>query len=254
MVNQKELKMEIARIAEGADMLSVETRADYEALIKHEDTAVAIKKQVEEYWNPPIAKANALHKELTGKRGEMLKPLEAFIAACRKAGGAFLAFEQKREQERLDAIRREAERIRKEQEARQAAEVEALRQKQEAERKAVEEAFKNSPEELAKAKARLEAEQAAQREAQARRAAEMIDTSLVPATAAKVSAGAGRSAVETWTYEVVDESLVPAAYKVLDLSKIKKQVQLTKDKTNIPGIRPYKTVETRRTGGGYGAD
>ena len=255
MVNQEELKMEIAKMTEGADMLSVETRADYEALIKHEDTAVTIKKQVEEYWNPPIAKANALHKELTGKRGEMLKPLEAFIAACRKAGGAFLALEQKREQERLDAIRRETERIRKEQEAKLAAEAEALRQKQEAERKAAEEAFKNSPEELAKAKARLEAEQAAQREAQARAAAaSMVDTSLIPSTAAKVSAGDGRSTVETWTYEVMDEAAVPDSYKVLDLAKIKKQVQLTKDKTNIPGIRPYKTMETRRTGRGYGAE
>ena len=193
MVNQEELKMEIAKMTEGADMLSVETRADYEALIKHENTAVAIKKQVEEYWNPPIAKANALHKELTGKRAEMLKPLEAFISACRKAGGAFLALEQKREQERLDAIRNQA-------------------------------------------------------------AASMVDTSLIPSTAAKVSAGAGRSLVETWTYEVVDEAAVPAAYKVLDLAKIKKQVQLTKDKTNIPGIRPYKTTETRRTGRGHDAD
>ncbi len=193
MVNQEELKMEIAKMTEGADMLSVETRADYEALIKHENTAVAIKKQVEEYWNPPIAKANALHKELTGKRAEMLKPLEAFISACRKAGGAFLALEQKREQDRLDAIRNQA-------------------------------------------------------------AASMVDTSLIPSTAAKVSAGAGRSLVETWTYEVVDEAAVPAAYKVLDLAKIKKQVQLTKDKTNIPGIRPYKTTETRRTGRGHDAD
>jgi len=193
VVNQEELKMEIAKMTEGADMLSVETRADYEALIKHENTAVAIKKQVEEYWNPPIAKANALHKELTGKRAEMLKPLEAFISACRKAGGAFLALEQKREQDRLDAIRNQA-------------------------------------------------------------AASMVDTSLIPSTAAKVSAGAGRSLVETWTYEVVDEAAVPAAYKVLDLAKIKKQVQLTKDKTNIPGIRPYKTTETRRTGRGHDAD
>lgn len=242
------IKNQIMVLTEGAELIACETRSDYELLVKQEDAAVAFKKQVEDYWNPSIAKANALHKELTGKRGEMLKPLEAFIAVTKKVGGAFLALEQRREQERLDAMRREAERIRAEQEAKLAAEQAAFRAKQEAERKAAEEAFKNSPEELAKAKARLEAEQQAQREREARKAEEMIDTSLVPASATKVSAGAGRTAVETWTYEVVDESLVPRKYLVLNTKAIQSEVTSFKDKTQIPGIRAVKETSTRRTG------
>lgn len=242
------IKREIAVLTAGAELISVETREDYEVLIKQEDTAIAFKKQVEDYWNPSIAKAHALHKELTGKRGEMLKPLEEFISVCKRVGGAFLAAEQRREQERLDAMRKEAERIRREQEAKLAAEQAAFRAKQEAERKAAEEAFKNSPEELAKAKARLEAAEQAQREAEARKAEEMMDTSLVPQSAAKVSAGAGRATVETWTFEVVDESLVPRKYLVLNTKAIQSEVTSFKDKTSIPGIRAVKETSTRRIG------
>lgn len=242
------IKNQIMVLTEGAELISCETRSDYELLVKQEDAAVAFKKQVEDYWNPSIAKAHALHKELTGKRAEMLKPLEAFIAVTKRVGGAFLALEQRREQERLDAMRREAERIRREQEAKLAAEQAAFRAKQEAERKAAEEAFKNSPAELAKAKARLEAEQQAQREREARQAEEMIDTSLVPSEAAKVSAGAGRTAVETWTYVVEDESLVPRKYLVLNTKAIQSEVTNFKDKTQIPGIKAVKETSTRRTG------
>lgn len=242
------IKNQIMVLTEGAELISCDSRSDYELLVKQEDAAVAFKKQVEDYWNPSIAKAHALHKELTGKRAEMLKPLEAFIAVTKKVGGAFLALEQRREQERLDAMRREAERIRREQEAKLAAEQAAFRAKQEAERKAAEEAFKNSPAELAKAKARLEAEQQAQREREARQAEEMIDTSLVPSEAAKVSAGAGRTSVKTYTYRVVDESLVPRKYLVLNTKAIQSEVTCFKEKTNIPGIEVVEETSTRRTG------
>ncbi len=163
MVNVEQLQNQVVKLVEGSDMLVISTRQEYEALCRQEDVAVAIKKQVEEYFGPDIKKAHELHKSLTGKRKALVDPLDKFISVCKNVCGGFLASEQRKEQERLDSIRREAERIRAEQEAKIAAEAAAIRAKQEAERKAQEEAFRNSPEELAKAKARLEAERLAQR-------------------------------------------------------------------------------------------
>lgn len=253
------IKTEIAKITEGQELISVTTREEYAALCRQEDIAVGLKKQVLAYFDGtedkpgPVPKAYSLWKDLCGKRGDLVKPLDTFIALSKSVGNAFLASEQRKEQARLDAIRKEAERIKAEQEARAAKEAEELRQRQEAERKAAEQAFRNSPAELAKAKARLEAEQAAERARQAAKAQEeAIDTSMMPTQAAKVSAGDNRTMVETWDYEMIDEALIPRAYMIIDTAKIRKQVQLTKNLTNIPGIRPIKKMEVRRAGGPRG--
>jgi len=278
------IKNEISVLTEGAELISCTTREEYTVLCKQEDTATAMKAQVEAYWNPSIEKAYALHRELTGKRKAFLDPLEAFIKTCKRIGGGYLSLEQRKEQERLDALRREADRIRAEQEAKIAAEKEAFRlkqvaeaaeqarkaeefrRKQEAERKAQEEAFKNSPAELAKAKARmeaerqvmleneriakarLEAEEQAQREREARQSEEMVDTAMLPSEAPKQSAGAGRALVETWTPRIVDESLIPREYMVPNMVAIKAMVTALKDKTRIPGIEAVKESGIRRTG------
>ena len=250
MVNKDELKMEVATLTEGYDMISVTNEEEYAAAIKMQDAAYARKKAIEEWFAPKVEAANRAHKLLTTERGEMVKPLDAFIRHISGETGSYKAEQQRKEQARLDAVRKEAERVEAEQRARAAKEAEELRKKQEAERKAAEEVFKNSPAELAKAKAKMEAEQAAERARQeAKAAASIIDTSLLPTMASKSEVGPGRSLVETWDFEVTDEATVPDAYKTLDLSKIRKQVQLTKDKTNIPGIRIFKKTELRRAGG-----
>lgn len=46
---------------------------------------------------------------------------------------------------------------------------------------------------------------------------------------------------ETWDYEVIDQSLVPAEYWVIDYQKIGTAVRLAKADTNIPGIRAFCT-------------
>lgn len=252
------IKTDIAKLTEGQELISVTTRAEFDALCRQEDIAVGLKKQVLAYFDGtedkpgPVPKAYSLWKDLCGKRGDLVKPLDTFIALSKRVGNAFLADEQRKEQARLDAIRKEAERIKAEQEAQLAKEAEELRQRQEAERRAAEEAYKNSPEGLAKAKAELEARQAAERARQAAKAEEVIDTSMIPTQAAAVKAGDGRTMVETWDYEITDETLIPRAYMTIDTSKIRKQVQLTKNLTNIPGIRPIKKMEVRRAGGPRG--
>lgn len=255
MEELKDIKQEIAMLTDGADMISCETREEYGILCRQADAANAIKKQVEAYWdgtkdNPgPIPKAYSLWKDLTTKRGAMLKPLEAFLATCGRVGGAFLALEQKREQEMLDALRREAEAIRARQEAELAKQAAELKAKQEAERKAQELAFKNSPAELAKAKARMEAEQAeARRRMEEEAKARMVDTAAIPVTVDKVSAGEGRTTVQTWTFRVTNEALVPRQYLILDTKAIGAVITALKEKANIPGIEAVMETSVRRTG------
>ena len=249
------IKQEIAVLTEGSDMIVCETRTDYELLCKQEDLANNMKKQVLEYWDGtkqvpgPIPKAYSLWKDLTEKRGAMVKPLDTFLATCRRVGGGFLALEQKREQDRLDALRREAEAIRARQEAEAAKQAEELRQKQVAERRAAEEAFKNSPAELAKAKARMEAEQAEARRRQEEEAkARMVDTTALPTKAEKVETGEGRTVVQTWTFDIDDEALIPRQFLSPNLTAIKAMVTALKDKANIPGVKVRMETSVRRTG------
>jgi len=242
------IKNQIATLVEGAELISVTSKAEYEALMRQENMAYAFKKQVEDYFGPDIKKAHELHKSLTSKRGEIIKPIETFLGVCRSVGGAFLALEQRREQKRLDALRKQAEEMRREQEAKIAAEAEALRVKQEAERKAQEIAFKNSPAELARAKARMEAERLAAEAELQRKRDSVIDTSMMPTEAAKVSAGEGKATVQTWTYDIVDENAIPRQFMTPNLVAIKAMVTAMKDKCNIPGVKVRMETSVRRTG------
>ena len=183
---ETKIKTEIQTLTEGAEFLSVTTRPEYEALCKQEDCAVAFKKQVEDYWNPLVKKAHEVHKDLTSKRGEMLKPLEAFLATVKRVGGAYLAQEQIKAQGEAAALQKQAEEM-------------------------------------------------------------GLDTSMIP-QAEQVSAGEGRTAVETHDYEVTDESLIPRQFLTLDHKAIKAVVVALKDKTQIPGIRVIKNTGIRRTG------
>jgi len=249
------MKNEVANLCMGADLITCETRTDYELLIKQDNVAAGFEKRVTEYWdgtdeNPgPIKKAHDLHKVLTLKRAEMLNPLKAFRQAVGRITGGWLALEQRREQDRLDKLRREAEAIRAKQEAELKAAADKLRKEQEAERLKKQIEFQNSPAELARQNEILrvrqqEAQAQLERDAKAR----MVDTAAIPMTAEKVEAGDGRASVEKWSWEIVDESLVPREYLMLDEKKINKVVTAMKDKTNIPGIRVKKETSVRRTG------
>jgi hypothetical protein len=249
------MKNQIALLVQGADMITCETREEYVVLCKQGDLAASMRKQVEKYWDGteetpgPVKKAYSLWKDLTGKRGAMLKPLESFISTVGKVGGQFLAIEQRREQERLDVIRKQAEEIRKKQEAEAAKEAEALRRKQEAEAKAQAERFKNSPSELARQAEILRVKQA-EAQAQLKRDAEarMIDTAAIPTEAPKTEAGEGRAQVQTWKYRVKDLDLVPRSFMALNEKMVQSVVTAMKDKTQIPGIEVYMESSVRRTG------
>lgn len=82
-----------------------------------------------------------------------------------------------------------------------------------------------------------------------KQASEMgLDTSLVPQADTKPIVGEGRTMVQTWTFDVTDENLVPRKYLILNTALIRDEVRALKDKTQIPGITPRMETSVRRTG------
>ena len=67
----------------------------------------------------------------------------------------------------------------------------------------------------------------------ARKEAELQPVPDIPAPAK----AEGVSLRENWTFEIVDESLIPREYLIPDEVKIRKVVVALKDKTNIPGVK-----------------
>lgn len=55
----------------------------------------------------------------------------------------------------------------------------------------------------------------------------------------------GTHLAETWDFEIVDESLIPRDFLVIDRVKIGKTVRMFKDKTNIPGVRVFSKTGVR---------
>lgn len=286
-----EIEKSIATLTQGNELITCHTRAEYETLIYQDDIAAGFEKQVAEYWDGskekpgPVSKAYSLWKDLTSKRKAMLDPLKAFRSAVSGVTGPFLQAEQRKEQERLDALVSQADEMRRKQEAELAKQAEKLRKEQEAEAKrladhaevlrkqqaalaaAQAEKFKNSPaekarqaaifkqqQEEAKAEAARQAEELRQEQAEdqerlAREAqARMIDTSLIPTVADKASAGDGRAMFQKWVFDVKDEKLIPREYFVLDTSAVQKVVSALKDKCRIPGIVVRMEASVRRTG------
>lgn len=167
-------------------------------------------KEIEAELNPRIDAANKLHKDLTGWRTRLCAPHKENILGINRLIGDWGLKKQKE----IDAANAEKKRL--EEEARAASEM-AL------------EALGNGDTETADAL--VVAAQEAQTQ---RRAVE------VPATKY-----AGVSMRETWHAEVVDETLIPREYWVLDMQKLNAVARALKDKTNIPGVNAVRDFGTQ---------
>jgi hypothetical protein len=247
--NMDALSTQLSTMVQGAELISVTNREEYAAICKQEDVAVGLRKQVTDYFDPDVKKAHELHKSLTAKRKAFLDPIDAFLTTVKRIQSGYLEKERREEQARLEVIRKQAEEIRRKQEAELAAQAEALRIQQEEERKRKEEEFKNSPEELARQAELLRVRQAEEQAALRREAeARMVDASAIPANAPKADAGAGRASVTRYTFEIVEEAQIPREYFTLDTSKLQKVITALKEKANIPGVRVVEESSVRRTG------
>jgi len=201
-----QLQKQVVSLQETIKTLTVRNVEEYERgvnLVRHISD---LRKQIEETFNPIVAKAYAAHKEAVAQRDKFLKPLDINRAEVDRK---LLTFKSEQERKRRDEERRLAE------EARRKAEADALAEAAELER--------NGEKELA---------------------AQIVEQQIVapapvvsvPTTVPKV---AGFTTQKIWRWKITNESQIPREYLMVDEVKIGRVVRAMKDAAVIPGIRVY---------------
>ena len=233
--------MENIEVSEKAIMLAKEAQSlvvmDQETANRATQLILAGKemvKKIKDYFAPLKRAADEAKKKLLdAERTELLK-VEPHIEKL-LSGLAAWGMEQERKRQEAEEARRWVELEKK------LVEEELLRKAEEA-RRVEEEKRRLEGEEVAR-KAREELERKALEEAVAKEA-QIAPPPPVP----EKPKTEGLTLRENWTFEIVDESLIPKEYLVPDLVKIRRTVQVMKDKTVIPGIRVFNNpivVKTR---------
>lgn len=181
------------------------------------------KKAITEYWRVPIDNANKVHKELTHKRNEMLKPLAVEEQLTKDKISDYLA-EQRKERERQEReLREEAEKKEKERLERIAKEEEELKKS----------AGYLTPDQITTEQKKIEVANKKEFAPQV-----IVEKEEMPK---------GQVAKTLWKAEVIDKALVPEMYKIVDESALNKIATALKDKASVPGVRFYSrlSVSTR---------
>ena len=95
--------------------------------------------------------------------------------------------------------------------------------------------------------AKAEANREEGKEGKAERYDEKAAEVMTPVAAPRVEKAQGVSYIERWNGEVIDKSIVPEQYKVVNQSMVDKVMQSTKGTLPIPGVKIIKTrtVTTR---------
>jgi len=185
---------------------------------------------IKDYFRKAIAKAKESYEETKSLQQAELDKVEPIVKRLGDEGAAYLYQErEKRRKAEEEARRVEFERKRNEDEAlarAREAEMRALNAKTAAERKEAE----------AEANA-IMAKAAVQEE-------KIVAAAPVIPQAVRVQ---DQTLRDNWTFDVIDEALIPREYLVPDFVKIGKVVRVMKAMTVIPGIRPYNKPSMMRT-------
>ncbi len=193
-----------------------------------------IVKKIRDYFAPLKKAADEAKRKLLDAEKAELQKVEPYLEKLQQSLTAWRIEQERKRREAEEAVRRaELERKRLEEDLLRKAE-EARRLEEEKKRLEGEEAARRAREELEN----RALEEAAAKEAQ------IISPPPVP----EKPKTDGLTLRENWTFEIIDESLIPREYLVPDLVRIRKVVQTLKDKTNIPGVRAYNNpivVKTR---------
>ena len=197
------LTTEVSQPLAEARVFKVATDTDYQAAGARLQAIKALRKKVDETFDPIIQKAHAAHKEAVARKKEHESPLiDAEMIYKRQ----ILAFQQEQERKARAAQARLEEQARKERE-------------------------------------RLEAraERAAQsgKQEKAEQLREQAATVVAPVVSIDTPRVAGISTRESWDYEITDESKLPREYLMADHKKIASIVRSFKTATNIPGVRVF---------------
>jgi phage protein D len=200
-------------------------------------------KQIKDFFAPLKQDAHASWKRLCDtETAELAKITPTLTVLDRDIAG------YRAEQAR---IRREAEeKARRQEEERRRLEEEAFRRAQEKERQAREATERAAREQNAAARRKAQEEAArAQAEADkiiAKAAAEEKKFEPVAVVPERI-ANDGLAMRDNWTFEIVDNTLVPRDYMLVDEVKIGKVVRAASGKIEIPGVRIFNQPSMMKT-------
>lgn len=185
---------------------------------------MAGKKAITEYWRVPIDNANKVHKSLTVKLNEMIKPLVIGELRVKAKIGKYLTKEREERERQEREIREEVEK----KEAIRLAEI----AKKEKELKEAEDYL--LPEQIAEEQKKIE-------EANKK---EFTPTIIVEAEAKP----SGQVVKEYFSAEVVDFAKLPDQYKLANMPMLNGLARVSKESLSIPGVKVNKRigVETRQ--------
>jgi hypothetical protein len=108
---EEQLRTQALAVSSSAGRVSITDQLSYDAACSFlTGTLKPIAKQIEEYFNPDIARAHALHKSLNAKKNALLEPIEDAEMKVKRLIGTWTA-EQRRIQD--EAQRKAAEEQRK---------------------------------------------------------------------------------------------------------------------------------------------
>ncbi|MGE3278122.1 MAG: hypothetical protein AB7O67_23680 [Vicinamibacterales bacterium] len=197
-------------------------------------------RQIEEFWEEPVAKAHAAWKALTTRRADMVNPLKEAVAVLSSRYATF-AREERAKAEKLR--REEEERLRKAEQDRLAAEAKATEERAAALRAAAEAA----PSRAEAAALETEANQAAADAEVLAVEAQTVQAPVLPPAAA-LPAPKSTSVRENWTFEVTDPlALIKAVAAgtvgvqavIPNETYLRARAKADKGTVQIPGVRFY---------------
>ena len=211
--NDAEVLLKTAKLQQ-----AITTNEQYEAVNAEVVRIKNVRKQVKDLFADPKDQAHKAHASICSAEKKLLDPLDQTEALYNP-----MIITYTREQER----KRKAEELRIQQEAEAAAEIERQRLLAEAE------VAMDNGADLIEVDAIVK---------QAETVVPVPQYRSFPAPSKPV----GLNIAQNWTYEIVDEKLIPRAYLMVDASKLLAQAKATKDTINVPGIRFYDAGSVRK--------
>ena len=203
--NVNKIEDEKSLVLQEAEKIVINNQDQYKQAGEFFESVNALIKKAKECFDPIVEAAYKAHKQAVAKRDEVIKPLEQ---AKSKVKMLMIEYTEK--------IAREA--------------AEAKRKAEEEERKKLEE------QRLQQA---IELENAGMKEA----AEAVLETPVVPLvylpaepTLPKVNGFKSRT---VWKFKIVNESIIPREYLIVDEVKIGQVVRAMKNLTKIPGVEVY---------------
>lgn len=242
-----ELRESVAACITWSESNEIATAEDYQFTGEHLKQIKSQQKEADAFFDPPIKQAFDLHRMLVGRKKLVTEPLSQSEAIDKRKMLAYSQEQQRKADEERRKLQAAAdEKARKE---RERAEQEAERQRQiEAEnrRKAEESRLAAEQATEAERKRLLDEAEAAERRANAAAVKveakqEIAATAVAPVVAVATAAPkiAGVSTKKVWKFRVVNASLVPDDFKLIDEKKLGAYAKAMKEGAKVAGVEFY---------------